>query len=141
MIVSLLTAAGLSQRLARIAAPVIGIALLIALVWALWARGNGFKEDLQVAKADLREANAELALLRTDAELKEIAAGERQADTAAIAEAEKELIDAIQQIPDSHPDAVRVHLGCERLRRSGRAEIDLPESCRLDGGAEARSAP
>ena len=141
MITALLSAVGLSQSVARILAPVITMALLGALMWWLWGRGEGFKEERDEARSELNQAKAELALLRTDAELKEIAASERSADEKAVAQTEKELIDVIQSIPDTSPDAVRVAVGCERLRQSGYIDAHLPAACRFGSGAEAEARP
>lgn len=115
------------------------IALALALGIALWW-SQRVAEQRDEARAALALAEAEMKLLRTDAGLKEIAAEERQADTAAVAQVEKELIDAIQEVPDEQPDAVRVRLGCERLRRAGRLDADLPAVCGLGGGSQASPA-
>lgn len=141
MLTGLLTAVGLPQAVARVLAPLIAIALAIALVWSLWARGEGFKGERDEARSELSQANAELALLRTDAELKEIAASERSADEKAVAQTEKELIDVIQSIPDTRPDAVRVAVGCERLRQAGYIDAHLPAACRFGSGGEAEARP
>lgn len=141
MIAGLLSAVGVSQATARVLAPVLGIALLSALVWWLWGRGEGLKDERDQARAELSQAKAELSLLRTDAELKEIAADERSADEKAVAHTQKELIDAIQAIPDTRPDAVRVAVGCERLRQAGYIDAHLPAACRFGSGVEAEARP
>lgn len=131
----------MSLSVLRIAGPFIAVALAVTLVWALWSRGNGYKDQRDEARVELTAAQAELSLLRTDAALKEVAAGERSADEKLIEQAEKELIDAIKEVPDEAPDAVRVHLGCQRLRAAGHIDTDLPSVCRLGSGAEARTQP
>jgi hypothetical protein len=121
----------------KLAAAGIAAAALIALVWSWHARG----EKIVDLTASLKLADAEIALLHTDAALKEVAAVERQADTAAIAASEKELVNAIAEVPDTAPDHVRVRLGCERLRqRAGGLDADLPAVCRPGGGAETGPA-
>lgn len=112
----------------------IGAAIALALCWWGWSRAADQRDE---ARASLKLANAEITLLKTDATLKETAAIERQNDTAAVAAAQEELLHAIAQVPDSTPDAVRVQLGCERLRRTGRIDADLPAACRSDGGSQA----
>jgi len=112
----------------------IALALVATLCWWGWSRAADQRDEL--AK-ELKLANAEITLLKTDAVLKETAAIERQNDTAAVAAAQEELIHAIAQVPDSTPDAVRVQLGCQRLRRTGRIDADLPAACRSGGGGEA----
>lgn len=108
------------------------IALGLALAIALWGAAS-LSQRLSDTKAALTLAEGEIALLKADSALKEIAAAERQNDTAAVAQAEKELLDALNDIPDTQPDAVRVRLGCERLRRAGRLDADLPVGCRSGG--------
>lgn len=79
-------------------------------------------------KADRAEANVE-ALVQ-DAEANAAASDARVADAIAITEQRKDLVDAIAEVPDSVPDAVRVQLGCQRLRRAGTPEADLSPACR-----------
>ena len=134
MIVGLLTAAGLSKRLAGILAPILTIGVVLLLLWALWARGERLEEQRDEARNELALADARIVLLEADAALKETAAEERQADTAATVKMEKELVDAIATVPDTQPDAVRIALGCQRLRRAGRLSADLPVVCRPGTG-------
>lgn len=113
------------------------IALGIVLAIVMW-RADSLSQSLSDTKAALTLADGEIALLKADAALKEIAAAERQNDNAAVAEAEKDLLDAIEDIPDSVPDDVRVQLNCRRLRAAGRLDADLPAICRSSGGGQAR---
>ena len=94
---------------------------------------KGKADELRSAQSELAAARAELVLLRTDAELKETASIERQNDLAQVSAGEKELVDAIISTPDGAPDLVRVRLGCQRLRRQGSADADLPAVCRSAG--------
>jgi hypothetical protein len=110
------------------------LALLLAAAF-LWWRLDAKSEALVEAKADLAQADARIVLLEADAALKETAAEERQADTAATVKLEKELVDAIASVPDTQPDTVRIALGCERLRRAGRLYTDLPLVCRPGTGS------
>jgi uncharacterized protein HemX len=128
---------GLSTIAAKIAAGA-ALAAILALGVVMW-RADAISAQRDAAREALVHAEAELVLLRTDAALKETAAEERQRDTEAIAAAEKELIDAIKEVPDSQPDAVRVRLGCERLRRAGHLDADLPAVCRSGSGVEAEA--
>lgn len=57
----------------------------------------------------------------------------RAADSITILRHEQELSNAISQVPDTKPDAVRVALGCQRLRAQGTSEADLPADCRPAG--------
>lgn len=120
----------------------IGVAAL--LVSVLWIKGqrDDARDERDKAQAELTQAKADLALARTDAAAKERASVERQADGVKVAAQTKELTDAIKTVPDTQPDAVRVALGCQRLRAAGRtADADLPAVCRSGDGAQARPTP
>lgn len=67
--------------------------------------------------------------LQIDAAAGTQASEERVADALAINETEEELLDAIADIPDEAPDAVRVRLGCQRLRAQGTSPADIPAVC------------
>jgi len=88
---------------------------------------------------DAGRALATVKVERVDAAAKDAAAGERVADALVIQSNEQELIDAIEVIPDDKPDAVRVALGCERLRQAGTREAALPLVCRPAGGDGAKA--
>jgi len=115
----------------------IGMALALAVCWWGWTRAAGARDEARTA---LTLAEAEIALLGTQAALVETAAEERQADTAAVEQAEEDLIDAIAKVPDTQPDAVRVRLGCERLRRAGRLDAALTAEGGPCSGIEAGPA-
>tara|TARA_R110000868_G_scaffold32613_1_gene118685 strand:- start:1788 stop:2162 length:375 start_codon:yes stop_codon:yes gene_type:complete len=68
--------------------------------------------------------------LETDAHARDAADRSRVADALQISNHEKDLVDAISNVPDDAPDRVRVALGCQRLRGQGTAESDLPAICR-----------
>jgi hypothetical protein len=91
----------------------------------------------EAARQDAARAAANVETVKRDGNAKEVAANERLTDTVLVDAQHKELIDAIQQAPDSAPDASRVAFGCARLRAAGRSEASLPGVCRPQGGAQA----
>jgi hypothetical protein len=91
------------------------------------------------AKNQAARAVANVAIVQQDGSAKEVSAAERVTDKVLVDANHKELIDAIQQAPDSAPDASRVAFGCARLRQSGRDEASLPLVCRPAGGVQAGS--
>jgi hypothetical protein len=93
----------------------------------------------EAARQDAARAAANVATIQKDGNAKETAANERLTDTVLVDQQHKELIDAIQQAPDSAPDASRVAFGCARLRAAGRSEASLPGVCRHAGGTQAGS--
>lgn len=107
----------------KLAKPVlIGLAVLLALA-ALWGWGHsryraGVKDERDRAELALAQANQRF--LEQKARADQLAADQRLADTVAVNRQEQELLNAIADTPDSAPDATRVQLGCERLRRAGR---------------------
>ena len=110
---------------------------LVGLSLWFWIGWSGAADARDRNAAALERARATIVMLQADIALKERAADERAADTAAVSMAEEELIDAIAEIPDQAPDGVRVRLGCERLRRAGRSKASLPAPCRPAGGSQA----
>ena len=120
--------------LSGVAVALLGLAIVF---WIGWSRAANARDE---ARENLRTAEAQLTLLRVDFGLRETASVERQNDTAEVANMEKELVDAIKTVPDSAPDLVRVRLGCERLRKAGYLDADLPASCGPVGGTQAGSA-
>lgn len=91
----------------------------------------GYCKGMQHAN---QRRDAELALANKVAQDRAItvadqAANERVADAIAEAREERKLTDAIADTPDTAPDAVRVQLGCQRLRSQGTADADLPAGC------------
>lgn len=85
----------------------------------------------KAAKAQYEAARAEanVEALKTNAKATEKAAEQRTRDATEVAAQEEVLIDAIQSTPDTAPDAVRVRLGCERLRAQGTDPAAFP-ACR-----------
>ncbi len=83
------------------------------------------------------EANAKMEA--KDAALKEAAGRERLVDQVVTQRKEKELLDAIETIPDAVPSDRRIALGCQRLRQAGTKPADLPLVCRPLGGDRAQA--
>jgi hypothetical protein len=81
------------------------------------------------ARSDAARAEANVQAMKTNQVATEKAAEQRVKDATTVAAQEEELIDAIQTVPDTAPDAVRVRLGCERLRKQGTNTADIP-ACR-----------
>lgn len=99
----------------RFAKPlIIGAAVVLVVLAAGVAK---CRYDANLIKQDRLEQNAETLERKVDADSN--ASEQRRDDDATIARQEKELHDAVAKVPDSAPDAVRIKLGCERLRRAG----------------------
>jgi apolipoprotein N-acyltransferase len=113
IIAALALRAGLSERATKIGLGLALVALAI-LIAGLWLHFH----DKGVVEADRTRSN--LVVVQKNAAAAEQAADERLADQAAVTQQEKETHDAIHSVPDSAPDAARVRLGCERLRRAGK---------------------
>ncbi len=100
---------------------------------------KGYDAASNSAKAERALAN--VAVLDKALETGEIAAAEQMIDAQDVALQEKELTDAIADTPDTAPDAVRVQLGCQRLRSAGTREADLPAQCRPESRIGSEAAP
>lgn len=112
----------LAQKLIRIGAI---LAIIAALCLTSYCQGRsdgaaGWQLKLEQANRQFLEQKA-----RADA----LAADQRLTDTIAVNALEKGLRDAIADTPDTAPDAVRIRLGCERLRRAGQDTSRIP-ACR-----------
>ena len=79
---------------------------------------------------DAARALANVEAMETAEQAGDAAAEDRVNDALNGERLKQELIDAISEVADSQPDAVRVALGCERLRKQGTSGADLPEVCR-----------
>jgi len=108
------------------------VAALVAFAFVAW-RADSISEARDRIAKERDALQTELNLSRLDTALKETAAVERQGDMAAVADMEKDLSNAIKDTPDAPPSDVRVRLGCERLRRAGYLDADLPVQCRSGG--------
>jgi len=117
------------------ALPQIVIVLLVTLpLTFLLGQCDGRRSE--AARQDAARAAANVEVVKKDGDAKTVAATERATDSALIDAQHKDLIDAIQQAPDSAPDASRVAFGCARLRAAGRSEASLPGVCGPKGGAQ-----
>lgn len=74
-------------------------------------------------------ARANDAARITDTAAREAAADQRLADTLRTLQTEKELTDALKDLPDARPSDRRIALACERLRRQGDDTASIP-ACR-----------
>lgn len=113
----------------------VGIVIGALLCWPL-AQCRGEQIGQLRMETAIEKANVET--LRQKARADELAAAQRLTDTIAVSRQEQELRNVVAQTPDSLPDAARIALGCERLRRAHSASpAALPAVCRPPGGAQA----
>jgi len=124
---------------------------VLGLARSWWKAGAGFVLGAVIAfplgqcsgsqRAEEREQAARAVAiteaLKTDSAAKEVAAGERLADAAAVADLKQELTDAVTEVADSAPTPSDVALGCARLRAQGTDVSDLPACGRPSGSAQA----
>jgi hypothetical protein len=103
----------------------IGLAVL-AVAFTIYRKGVNAERARQDAAAAQAVAKAE----RRNAVAREKAEVRRQEDSQRITEQEKGYVDVIRNGQVGAPDAARVRLGCERLRRAGTPADRLPEPCR-----------
>ena len=108
----------------------LGIVLGAVLCFPL-AQCRGERIGKQKMQLAIEQANTRFLTQKARAD--ELASQQRITDTIAVNEQEEELRDAIADTPDTAPDAVRVQLGCARLRAADRGEADLPAVCRSGG--------
>lgn len=104
----------------------LGIVLGAVLCFPL-AQCRGERIGKQEAALALEQANTRYLTQKARAD--DLAAEQRLTDTIAVNEQERNLRDAIADTPDTAPDAVRIRLGCERLRRAGTDPASIP-ACR-----------
>lgn len=117
---------------------IVGAVLGALLIWPV-AQCSGKKIGVQ--QMQLAVANANTKALEQKNRADALAAAQRITDTIAVSAREKALRDAIASTPDSAPDAVRIRLGCERLRHAnGSNQATLPAACRPSSGAQASPA-
>lgn len=95
----------------------------------------GYCEGKKAGRAQMQLAveRANTKALLEERRANELAAAQRLTDTIAVNRQEEALRDAIAEIPDTAPDAVRIRLGCERLRAAGTSAAALPAVCRPGG--------
>lgn len=102
-------------------------ALLVGLLTFNLGQCEGRRSER--ARADAARAEANVEAMKTNQVATDAAAAERVEDATEVAAQEERLIDAIEDTPDEAPDAVRVRLGCERLRQQGTDTAAIP-ACR-----------
>ena len=110
---------------------VVVVAFLVAAVSYPLGQCDGKRTERARWDAALQKANNDF--LQQKARADALAAAQRLTDQIAVSQREKDLRDAIASTPDSAPDAVRIQLGCARLRAAGRDTADLPAVCRPGG--------
>lgn len=117
----------------------VGVAALAAVLLSYQVGScNGYANGKQAMETALAKANADY--LQQKARADEAAATQRLTDTIAVNRQEQELRNAIASTPDTAPDAVRIALGCQRLRAAGTSAASLPAVCRSSSGAQAGSS-
>ncbi len=108
----------------------LGLAIGAALTWPVAscvAHRDGVRDGRAEMRAAFQKSLADAAV--RNAATHQAAAERQLADERAIDQQEKGLRDAIRDVPDESPDAVRVRLNCERLRRTDPG-AELPATCR-----------
>jgi len=95
-----------------------------AALWIPIGYIHGKSDSRLEYEAERAITNAKL--LEDAAASKDTAAAERLRDALTISKAEGELVHALRKVPDEQPDAVRIKLGCERLRRQGKNTSSIP---------------
>lgn len=111
---------------------VILVALAVALVSYPLGKCDGRKTEHAAGVARLEKANRDYLAQKARAD--ELAANQRLTDLVAVSQRERDLRDVVATIPDSLPDASRIALGCERLRRANPGSAaNLPAACRSPG--------
>lgn len=106
----------------RFAKPLIIGAAVVLVVLALGVAKCRY--DANLIRNDRLQENTKTLERKVDADSN--ASEQRRDDDATIARQEKELHDAVAKVPDSAPDATRIALGCERLRRAGTDTSGIP---------------
>lgn len=101
--------------------------LVAAPLFFLLGQCDGKRTQRRIDDAARAEANVEA--MKTNAKATEKAAEERVKDATTVAANEEVLLDAIENTPDTAPDAKRVALGCARLRAQGTDTTAFP-ACR-----------
>lgn len=108
-----------------------GRTILIVFVAATLSFTLGYCKGKSSAKAqhEVALAKANAKALDVNMVASEAAAAARVDDALLVDHIQKELSDAIEKTPDTAPDAVRVQLGCARLRAQG-TDTTAVSACR-----------
>lgn len=133
-IAALLMKLGIGQQAANRAAPyvfVLGIMVAAAGGFSLWLHFH----DAGVVERHISAANNQ-TLGRT-IEVNEAAAAEHQADQKTLTDLQRSYADALNNPPPGASPDPRKRLDCQRLRRAGYREADLPASCGHAGSGGA----
>lgn len=128
-------AAGLpaAQKALRIAVMVIVLGVLLLLSYC-----QGRSDGSNAVK--LKDAEARQEQLKQEFAAGERAAETRLADERRQLEAEKTYEDVIAKAPGGRNSPASVALGCQRLRRAGYLDSELPADCRSGVGFGAEAA-
>lgn len=114
----------------------LALALLSAPAIYLLGQCSGIKTGRAQMQHAVDVANTKVLQQQQRADT--LAANQRLTDTIAVNHQEQELRNAIASTSDTTPDAVRIALGCERLRRAnGSHQAALPAVCRPGRGVQA----
>lgn len=110
-------------RWARLAAAALALVLVAAGAALVWLKSH----DSEVVEKHDAAANlqAERKARAADAD----AADQRLNDARANAEQQESYHEAIEAASSGAPSDAAVRLGCERLRRAGKVDADLPAIC------------
>jgi hypothetical protein len=140
-IIGWLAGKGLSERAARVAAwlmAAIAVFAILSLLAGLW-RVFDWWDDRRAVEAAVAKANVKA--LGTAREADDSAAAQAARDDRIIAMQLEEVKHAIANVESDAPGAVAVAHSCQRLRRHGFAEADLPPACRdrAAAGSQARA--
>jgi hypothetical protein len=99
-----------------------GLVGVLAVLGFVYWKGQHDHAKKEAARDAVAVASAMKSDARADTKATELVAH----DALVRVEKEKELADAVAEVPDGLPDPVAVRLGCERLRQAGVSVADLP---------------
>lgn len=106
-----------------------GLIAVISVLGGVYMKGRADNAKQERA----RDAIAVAEAVKSDTKANDKAAATVVRDALIRVEKEKDLTDAVADVPDSVPGPVAVRLGCERLRQAGVSVADLP-ACKPAGG-------
>lgn len=109
---------------------------LVALLWGGWAVFDHFNDRDAVERAVTKANEKDL---ESTIEANDAASEERLSDDRRLNEAERSARDAIDTAEGGRPSAAAIALNCQRLRREGYADDQLPAPCGR-GGADRGKA-
>lgn len=101
---------------------IVGLVAVIGVLGFVYLKGRGDYAKQERA----RDAIAAAEALKSNDRANAKADQQAQVDALNRVNAEKELTNAVADIPDTVPDPVAVQLGCQRLRQAGVSTADLP---------------